>query len=461
LQKDLKLANIRNKKSNVSELKEEIVNNINYIKYQTLKKKSSNDIDIIDKEEFYQSIHNETKDSNYIFKNKQLKSCCLKTKEEIDKLILEKDDFIKKLQKDLERLYNKLNKQHLEKLEFEKKMTLVADNQRELILKHSEELNNKDDEIFVIENELKEKMKRVMHLEKELNSYYKKDFSSTKFVMVIDPSPVVCELNSEVETQKQIYKNLRQLYVQSQKKNVSLESKLKELEKKDNQCRCKGNRANSDNSKISNNSNITIFTNEYNEINSPNVIYFDKIIKPRNNNSHNFNLPKLDICKALKNKKNTDFSVVEKETVLTTDQLKEIVADKDKMIKILKNKINLMSKNSIKIETKENASLKNAVLNDYNYNYEDYVKNKKNSEINLQKISSDYKYSENIENDKPTTADSENIVSKELNLPDPIKIISLTKKSKKYKNEKSEDNKILKTEEEDMILNRLSKVEIK
>lgn len=380
-------------------------NNINIINIDNLENLNNEEIDI-NHERINQSIHNETKDSNTLFKEQILKSCCLNTKDKLNALIVEKDDFIKSLQKDLERLYVKLNKQHLERIEFEKKMTIIAENQRQLTLKHSQDLNIKDDDIFVLENLIKEKEKRILHLEKELNNYYKKDFSSTKFVMVSEPNPVLCELNAEVESQKQIFKNLSQLFNQAQKKVFELEKANNELIKKDKACKC-NIRSTSIKSAHSSNSNITIYTTEINEINSPNIIYLDKIQLPqlRNKSLTKLPMPRLDLNSINKKNNSNNVKIIEKEFKQTSDQLREIVCDKDKMIKILKSKINNLVKNNdtntnnneenndnytnihdnpkiVKVNNKNNVLVTNNNKSDQSSSLYDEENNEGNSHIN-------------------------------------------------------------------------------
>ena len=109
-------------------------------------------------------------------------------------------------------------------------MTIIAENQKNMIFSHKDAIDKKDMEIFRLENEIKQNFRILSLKEKELNNYYKRDYSSSKFVIVCDPDPIFNELNSEVETQREIFKNLSHLYNNQQKKNYYLEKNLEQIQ---------------------------------------------------------------------------------------------------------------------------------------------------------------------------------------------------------------------------------------
>ncbi len=180
----------------------------------------------------------------YMKENANLKTelADVKTSLEINKEILFKNlnnnaneeikNYLKTLKKDNERLTENISNLYKEKTELEKKIYKTQQQLDEYISKNKETLDKQSTEIFTLSNQLKEKESLILQLKKELNKYYKDDFSNAKEIIICEPDKVNLEINNElVETRELFHKFSKLLHIEK-KKSLEQEKQIEKLNQK-------------------------------------------------------------------------------------------------------------------------------------------------------------------------------------------------------------------------------------
>ena len=143
-----------------------------------------------------------------------------------------KNKIFTKLKEENERLTKKLEELYKDKIDLEKKLYKCQQDLEDSIVKRQEIENNEKTSSFKYDNLLKEKENIIYQLKKELNKYYKDDFSNAKEIIICEPDKVNLEINNElVETRELFHKFSKLLHIEK-KKSLEQEKQIEKLNQK-------------------------------------------------------------------------------------------------------------------------------------------------------------------------------------------------------------------------------------